>query len=1575
MRSIRITIALIIAVAGPLVLLDGRAGPPSLHFTITTPASGISVETTVQGAVVSAHTDDGQALQLLNDAGLPALPMRVVNVLVPAGSEVAAVHANARHEGTVARDITPVLASAPAPDPDAPRPVVLPSPAAPLAPTAGGESYPSQLVRYGGSGTWHGYTIASIAVFPLRMEGGSLVAATDIDLTVELRAAESSSQGARARRLSAAAASHIDAALRGVVLNPDAAGTYPPIAVKPVTGPFSPSAVPSLEGSPVEYLIITTEAMKPAFDSLATWKTAKGVPTVTRTVEWIEANYRRGTDTAETIRFFLKDAYTNWGTRYVLLAGDTPQIPPRYLYSVYYYGGTYIPADIYFAGLDGSFNALGDARFGEQAVDATDLWVELHVARLPVSTLAAANIVVNKIERYETPADPEYADKVLFLSEVLFPSPWSPGQTIVNNGAAISENVYNSEVNSPSRRTTRMYETEDLFPGSVHESRATAIDSLNAGFNMVFHVGHGYRFNMHCGDDNVAIPDADNLYHPDREFNLFMLNCTAAAFDYDCLGEHMLRNPNGGAVSIIGATNSAFADPSSYYMTAFAHAVFQTGNVNIGEAFTLSRVGRTPLAVFGDGADLWTHYIYTILADPEMPLWTGPVRTATVSAPASVPAGTNQISVQVDVSGMPEPGATVCLWKGTEDYAVGITDGSGSVTLPFTTTQAGSIRAVVTGRNLARHERWISVLPPAGAMLAIDAVLADDDNTGASSGNGDGIIDAGEIIELRPLFHNVGGVASVSASAALACTSSTVTLSNTALSIPVIPAGQTWAPGGTTWTVDASVLIGDGSILRFDVTTTHGASTWLGGFARVVSAPKLEITGLRTSDALPVGNGDGIISPGEPHLLYVRVKNYGHGPAQSLTGALVALDGGSTVTTGAASFVDLGFMTEAENAAGFVLTEVDPGLDNPLSLTITDGEGRETTRIVELRVPAAPTIQSFDASIALDKIKITWNPGPSPDVAGYRVYRSTSGAGPFALASPDIIPYSVFTDAGLAPSTRFYYAITTIDSSGNESPLSAIASASTNPPQYTGWPNEMPDPSANSPAVGDIDGDGYPDVVVGNDFLYAWKHDGTEIRDGDGYPATWGVFSSLGSDFIGPAALARIDDIPGLDIVAAAYTSKEVYCFSGTGAVLPGWPKPTIDFVRGNVAVGDIDGNGDLEILAVDQDAYLYVWNTDGTEFIDGDLNPATDGVFKRLPDTNQWQYQPPALADIDGDLKDEIVIATQDKKLYVLNEDGSDVPGWPRTLPSYAGGGVAIGDIDNNGDLEIVVTVRGSGETYAINHDNTLMWTRWLNHNNFFNPSPALADITGDGKLEVLIPTSNGKLYAIQYNGSDAPGWPVTYSTKTYTESSPVVGDIDGDGQVDVLLGNEEKFIYAWSAAGVVLDGFPLVTKDAVRGTPVIADLDNNGDVEIVVAGYDKSVYVWDLTTPYDPARMPWPMLRANVHRNARYGFVVPTAVRDGGPRPLALSLAQNYPNPFNPTTTIDFTLPAGKAIPTTLIVYDVRGARVRTLVDGSLPGGQHHARWDGRNSAGSPVGSGVYFYRLAAGNRTETRKMVLLK
>ncbi|MEA2062470.1 MAG: T9SS type A sorting domain-containing protein, partial [Gemmatimonadota bacterium] len=88
-----------------------------------------------------------------------------------------------------------------------------------------------------------------------------------------------------------------------------------------------------------------------------------------------------------------------------------------------------------------------------------------------------------------------------------------------------------------------------------------------------------------------------------------------------------------------------------------------------------------------------------------------------------------------------------------------------------------------------------------------------------------------------------------------------------------------------------------------------------------------------------------------------------------------------------------------------------------------------------------------------------------------------------------------------------------------------------------------------------------------------------------------------------------------------------------------------------------------------------------------------------------------------------------------------------------------------------------------------------------------------------------------------------------------------------------------------------------------------------------------------------------------------------------------QNFPNPFNPSTTIAYDIPDGKTVMVSLQVFNLRGQLLRTLVDEEKEAGTYQIQWDGKDSRGGPVSSGIYFYRIRAGDFARVRKMVILK
>jgi hypothetical protein len=266
---------------------------------------------------------------------------------------------------------------------------------------------------------------------------------------------------------------------------------------------------------------------------------------------------------------------------------------------------------------------------------------------------------------------------------------------------------------------------------------------------------------------------------------------------------------------------------------------------------------------------------------------------------------------------------------------------------------------------------------------------------------------------------------------------------------------------------------------------------------------------------------------------------------------------------------------------------------------------------------------------------------------------------------------------------------------------------------------------------------------------------------------------------------------------------------------------------------------------------------------------------------------------------------------------------------------------------------------------------------------SPVVADLDGDNYLDVIFPDTDGRLHAWDRNGNYLLGFPVTYlpdQASQTTQSTPAVGDIDGDGRLEILFGDERGRLNAYNHDGTLVAGFPIQTNGEVRGTPALWDVDRDNLLEVALAGYDSQVYVWDVPAQFNPTLLPWPFFRHDTRNTGRYTTPVqPTAIDEPAPAPLVTAAAFHpaRPNPFNPATTLAFDVPgeAGGARPVELAIYDVSGRLVRRLIDAPVESGRQTVAWDGRDSNGSVLASGIYFARIQIGDFGATQKLTMLR
>ena len=1347
--------------------------------------------------------------------------------------------------------------------------------------------------------------------------------------------------------------------------------------------PFVPTQIPSLLGSAVDYVIVTDDQLAPAFQTLADWKTASGVPAVVRTLSFIRAGYPQGADDAERIRLFLRDAYTRWGTHWALLGGDTEVIPARYAHHTY--DDSELPSDLYYSCLDGNWNANGDSTWADgysgpsDPGDNADLLPELWVGRAPVVTPADAEGFVAKTLGYETAPVDAAMNQILFFAEVLVPENWNHVSAPMLDGAQLVEQDLLPLLDPvPGLHVARLYENAGdarWRPGALTETRAAVIDSLDRGYNLAVHIGHGYRTVMSCGDDNLDNHDAYALSNGARLANLYAIDCTSSAIDFASLGEAFVRARGGGAVTSIGSTGLDFPSVGRAYQKEYFRLLFQAGVTAVGEAQGRQKLPFVANSYY-DGFDRWIQLTLLLLGDPELRIYTATPLALAVTAPGTMPASDSSVTVHVETGGVPLPGARVTAWMPGHEYRIGLTDAGGDLVLPLRPDTVGLCSLTVTAFNARPWRGSVRVVtagPPALGALA-PAIL--DDQLNGRHGNGDGIPDAGETFDVIVPLRNSGGTPAGDVVGTLSTSDGLVTL--------VTPAATygTIAPGGP-----VSPAAGFRVRLPFDCPDQReipftldliesGGAHFQQRFQLTVRAPDLAHTGHLESES--VGNGDGIPEPGETVSYAFQILNRGTGPATGLSGSIASDDGLSTVLDSTFTLGDL-----APGAAGTTTAVrfVPASAAARLTVRIGDADGIRLLRTIDLGFPVAPV--ALAASGGRGSVHLTWARSGAPDLLGFRIYRAAAATGPFTPVGPVATGRaSDATDGALAPLTRYWYRVTAVDSSGNESGPSAAVSAVTNPSVHPGFPVYTRESVSSPVCVAHFPG--YPqDLIIGGAVLHRFHPDGTAPVDADGLPATPGDLTTLGSNYAAGASVSDLDGSGTPAIIGATWDSREIEVFDPQGHPRAGFPVGFEDQTWSCVAVGDLDGDGHKEMVFGSRSPLpglgreLYVFRDSGAEWMDGDANPATVGVFKVMG--NDYNDGTPALADLLGSGEKDIVYGSFDGNLYAWRPDGSNVPGFPVFVGATTAS-AAVGRLDGPANPPSIVIPVLDNTIRVIRADGTphpgfpiAVPVTGTNR----APSPALADMNGDGLPDIVLAGTDGRIYVVDHGGAPLPPWSSASRfsplTSEATEASPVVADLDGDGRNDVVVGDENGGLAALSGAdGAMLPGFPITVSAEAASTAALCDCDGDGRSEIALVDFGGTLTLWDYDAPFSPAGPPpWPQFHHDAERTGNLDTPVVLGV---GPAaaPRSLELGAIAPNPARGPARFSFGLPAAATLD--LAVFDLAGRRVRTLERGARAAGTASGAWDLRDDRGLRVASGVYLVRLSAARRTLTRKLVVL-
>ena len=1353
--------------------------------------------------------------------------------------------------------------------------------------------------------------------------------------------------------------------------------------------PLQATQLPSLLGSPIEYLIITNDTMSAQMQRLADWKTESGMPAAVRTLSFIRSNYPSGTDDADRVRQFIRDAYQRWGTKYVLLGGDTDVLPTRYAFTLYYYGGSTIATDVYYQCLDGNWNGNGNELYGEGFWDTTavgdnaDLMPDVWVGRAPISTVTQAQQFVDRTLQYEKTPVGDYENSVLFFAEVLFPQDWTPGTTTYLDGALLAEDLLPYLDANPALHYGRLYEnyTDPRWkPGALQELKSVVVDSLDRGYNIGVHIGHGFRNVMSCGNDNLTNDDALGLTNGNRYCNMYAIDCTSNAIDFPCLGEAFLHASGGGAVTNIGSTRVDFPNAGRYFQQEYFRLLFQDSVSTIGETFA-----RQKYPFLGDAGsddvDRWTAMTLLLLGDPSLRIWTGRPRTLTVAAPPSMAVSDTQVTVHVAIGSQPLFKACVTAYRAGVDFSSDSTDGAGNVTLPFRPDSIGSFTLVVTGYDCRPVELTIPVVAGTAKPVLASQTPTLDDGTGSGTvGDHNGLLDAGETVDIRVPLRNNGTASAPAVSAVLSTTDGLINIVTPVVNYGAIGIGALSTPAGA-FRISLGPTVPDQREVPFTISLQDGAGHHsVQTFQLVVHGPDLASFSHSVVDL--GGNSDGRPDPGETVQEYIKLRNIGTGTAHSVTLVLRKLDALSTVTDSTASFGDI---TPGQEKQGDAVVFVPNSSAARFQLRISDQYGLVATQTLDVTYPQAPTAMAATGSGT--NAQLTWSPASEADLQGYNVYQASSLGGPYTKVSvtpSDRTSYSQVPN--LLPLTTYYFETTAVDSAGNESSPSAPVKVITNPPNHAVFPIQMGSTTPSSVAVDHIY-DGYPlDIVAGDAVLYVWHADGSAPVDADGLGTTYGDFTKLGQYYAAGPAIADLNGTGHRQIIAPAWTSGNVYVFDEFGNVVPGWPVST-GAVWSSPTIADLDHDGHKEIIFASNGNNLYVYRSNGTEWMDGDSNPGTTGIFKVL--TGGFTPGTAAVAPLENNGVTDIIIGDETGYLYAWRPDGTSVPGFPVFLGPSLRASPAVGYLDGASDTQLEIVIPAMNDSLYVIEANGARRAGFPVHivtsGNSRAPSPALADMNLDGKLDIVQASTDGTLQVFSGTGGAVPPWPVggvRFSTLTSAacESSPVVADINGDHWPDVVIGGEDATLSGFSGANAsMLPGFPIPLGAEVRGTPALCDCDWDGKSEIVLADWDGNLYMWDYDQPFSPGTLPpWPQFHHDAQHTGFFNTPPTLAVPgdDASGAPARVEFAAPQPNPAHSGTRIAWGIPAGReGSSLEIAIFDLSGRRVRTVVSGVARPGRFSANWDLRSSRGEHAAAGVYFVRFQLGSEAHTNRVVVLQ
>jgi uncharacterized membrane protein len=411
-------------------------------------------------------------------------------------------------------------------------------------------------------------------------------------------------------------------------------------------------------------LIIGPEVFRQNLTRLATYKNNTGIPAKFVSITEIESDKyfpETGADTQEKIKYFIFNALKSWNITYVILGGDTPLVPHRNAYIHGEEGNT--PSDLYYSDVYDvnmqfcDWNYDEDSIYGEYDngnVDRADLYADVIIGRLPASSKNELEVLVNKIITYESFASGQpWFDNVTMCGTDTFAGTGTP------EGEYSCEHIEENYLDGFT--TTKIYETT-TYDRDLACTSTNIVNTLNKGAGFATFHDHGAPTSW---AGKFSLSNAANLKNGDKLPFLNFDACSTGYFDRssgDSIAEVVMLNPNGGAITSIGASRLGYGQWGTAHITRYSgyFNVHLYDNYYNGEG-TAGRIVESSKYDYLDNIgihtfpDFKTIVEYTLFGDPSLSVGGIPLKNINISCENNVsyiePSGSAEYKIKISNNG------------------------------------------------------------------------------------------------------------------------------------------------------------------------------------------------------------------------------------------------------------------------------------------------------------------------------------------------------------------------------------------------------------------------------------------------------------------------------------------------------------------------------------------------------------------------------------------------------------------------------------------------------------------------------------------------------------------------------------------------------------------------------------------------------------------------------------------------------------------------------------------------------------------------------------------------------------